>query len=81
MSFDAKEFNPPLKSLLQGRGGLRRINKRLCDLPLVLGGEPDDFSSFDGSASGLARRRHDKIGECAPFDLRSALWERVNVIG
>ena len=79
-SFRAEQFTAPLKSFLQGRSRLRRIEKGFCDLPLILNGEPDNFGCFDGPASGFTCRRHDKIGEGAPFDFRSTLQQRVNVV-
>src|ERR1700678_893538 len=79
-SFQAEEFTPTPKSLLQGRSGLGRIKKRFSDLSLVLDGEPDDFGSFDGPVRGFTRRRDDKICEGAPFDFGSTLQQCVNVV-
>ena len=69
-----------MKGFLQGTGRLRRIQKRFSDLPLVLDGESDNLRLFDGAASGFTRRRHDKIREGAPFDFRSTLQQRVNIV-
>ena len=79
-SFRAEQFTPPPKSLLQGRGGLGRIEKSFSDLPLVFNGEPNNLGGFDGPAGGFTRRRHDKIGEGAPFDFGGTLQQRVNVV-
>jgi len=79
-SFHAEKFSPPLKGFLQNGGGLRRMQKRFGDLTLVLDGQPDNLSLFDGPASSFTRRRHDRIGQRAPFDLRSALQQCMNIV-
>jgi hypothetical protein len=67
------------KGFFGGGGGRGGVKKRLCNVPLVLGGEPDNLGSLNGQESGFTCRRHDKIREGAPFDFRGTLKECMNV--
>ncbi len=52
----------------------------LSGTPPVLNGKTNDLGSLDGPTGGFTRRRHDKIGEGAPFDFGGMLQQCVNIV-
>src|ERR1017187_6516837 len=55
------------------------MENRLGDLTLVFHRKTDDFGLLNRSARGLARGRHYEVRQAAPFDLRGALEQRMDV--
>src|SRR5438045_815110 len=63
----------PFERALQRLVRLRRIENGLGNRALIGERQADDVVFLDRLDRGLARRRHDEIGESAPLDLGSTL--------